>query len=55
MNFIELCTFVFENIQRQRGRVFLTSLGVAIGSASIILLVALVGGLQQNASRPICR
>lgn len=50
MTFIELVKFIGENIQRQRGRVFLTSLGVVIGSASIILLVALVGGLQQTAT-----
>jgi putative ABC transport system permease protein len=50
MNFIELVVFIFENIKRQRGRVLLTSLGVMIGSASIILLVALVGGLQQIAT-----
>jgi putative ABC transport system permease protein len=50
MSFIELVAFIIENIKRQRGRVFLTSLGVMIGSASIILLVALVGGLQKNAT-----
>lgn len=50
MTFIELVKFIYENIKRQKGRVFLTSLGVVIGSASIILLVALVGGLQQTAT-----
>jgi putative ABC transport system permease protein len=50
MSFIELIVFIYENIKRQGGRVLLTSLGVMIGSASIILLVALVGGLQQNAT-----
>jgi putative ABC transport system permease protein len=50
MSFIELIKFIIENIKRQKGRVILTSLGVMIGSASIILLVALVGGLQQNAT-----
>ncbi len=50
MKLLELIRFVVENIQRQRGRVLLTSLGVSIGSASIILLVALVGGLQQTAT-----
>jgi putative ABC transport system permease protein len=50
MKFIDLINFIYENIQRQRGRVLLTSLGVVIGSASIILLVALVGGLQQTAT-----
>jgi putative ABC transport system permease protein len=50
MKLLELISYIFESIQRQRGRVFLTSLGVVIGSASIILLVALVGGLQQTAT-----
>jgi putative ABC transport system permease protein len=50
MNLFELLSFIYENIMRQRARVLLTSLGVVIGSASIILLVALVGGLQQTAT-----
>ncbi|NMB62167.1 MAG: ABC transporter permease [Chloroflexi bacterium] len=50
MSLIELVKFIIENIRRQGGRVILTSLGVMIGSASIILLVALVGGLQQTAT-----
>ena len=50
MSFIDLVIFIYENIKRQKGRVFLTSLGVMIGSAAIILLVALVGGLQQIAT-----
>jgi putative ABC transport system permease protein len=50
MSFIELVIFIYENIKRQKGRVLLTSLGVMIGSAAIILLVALVGGLQQIAT-----
>lgn len=50
MSFLELVKFIIENIKRQGGRVILTSLGVMIGSASIILLVALVGGLQQTAT-----
>jgi putative ABC transport system permease protein len=50
MSFIELVKFIVENIKRQKGRVLLTSLGVMIGSASIVLLVALVGGLQKTAT-----
>ena len=50
MSFIELIKFIVENIKRQKGRVLLTSLGVMIGSASIVLLVALVGGLQKTAT-----
>jgi putative ABC transport system permease protein len=50
MKFGDLLAFIGENIRRQRGRVILTSLGVVIGSAAIILLVALVGGLQQTAT-----
>ncbi len=50
MSFIELIKFIIENIKRQKGRVLLTSLGVMIGSASIVLLVALVGGLQKTAT-----
>ncbi|HAF61177.1 MAG TPA: peptide ABC transporter permease, partial [Anaerolineaceae bacterium] len=50
MSFIELVKFIIENIKRQGGRVILTSLGVMIGSASIVLLVSLVGGLQQSAT-----
>jgi hypothetical protein len=46
----DLFLFVLENLQRQRGRVLLTSLGVTIGSAAIILLVALISGLQQIAT-----
>jgi putative ABC transport system permease protein len=50
MTTYELILFVFENLRRQRGRVLLTSLGVTIGSAAIILLVALISGLQQTAT-----
>ncbi|NMC29104.1 MAG: ABC transporter permease [Pelolinea sp.] len=50
MSFIELVKFIYENIKRQKGRVVLTSLGVMIGSASIVLLLALVGGLQKSAT-----
>jgi putative ABC transport system permease protein len=50
MKFVDLILFIFENLQRQRGRVLLTSLGVTIGSAAIVLLIALVSGLQQIAT-----
>jgi putative ABC transport system permease protein len=48
MKLVDLILFIFENLSRQRGRVILTSLGVTIGSSAIILLVALVSGLQKS-------
>jgi putative ABC transport system permease protein len=50
MKFLDLLLFIYENLRRQKGRVLLTSLGVTVGSAAIILLVALVSGLQENAT-----
>lgn len=39
---------IFDNLRRQKGRVVLTALGVVIGTASIVLLVSLASGMQEN-------
>jgi putative ABC transport system permease protein len=48
MRIFDLLRLIFDNLRRQKGRVFLTALGVVIGTASIVILVSLANGLQQN-------
>jgi len=49
MNFFDLLTLIGSNLSRRKGRVALTTIGVIIGTAAVVLLVSLGMGLQQNA------
>lgn len=48
MNAPDLLRLVLSNLNRMRGRTILTALGVLIGTAAIVVLVALASGLQRN-------
>jgi putative ABC transport system permease protein len=50
MKLKELISLIFLNLNQRKGRVMLTAIGVVIGSASIVVLVSLAQGLQQNAN-----
>lgn len=49
MKFFDLLTLIWSNLARRKGRVALTTIGVIIGTAAVVLLVSLGVGLQQNA------
>ncbi len=49
MKLIDLLTLIWSNLARRKGRVALTTVGVIIGTAAVVLLVSLGVGLQQNA------
>ena len=49
MKFFDLLTLIWTNLARRKGRVALTTIGVIIGTAAVVLLVSLGVGLQQNA------
>jgi putative ABC transport system permease protein len=53
MPFKELCLLVWNNLQRTRGRVAMTALGVAIGTAAVIVLVSLGAGLKRQAEQSL--
>src|SRR5574341_2584455 len=48
MSLRDLTRLVFSNLARMRGRVFMTALGVLIGTMAIVVLIALASGLQQS-------
>jgi putative ABC transport system permease protein len=48
MSIRDLVGLVWLNLNRMRGRVTLTAMGVVIGTASIVVLVALAAGLQES-------
>lgn len=50
MNARDLFRLVLSNLNRMRGRVIMTAMGVLIGTASIVVLIALASGLQENAT-----
>src|SRR5512143_1249726 len=50
MRLIDLMALIFYNLGRRKGRVALTAVGVVIGTAAVVLLVALATGLQRNAT-----
>lgn len=50
MKVFDLVSLVIENLGRRKGRVALTAIGVVIGTASVVILVSLGIGLQQNAT-----
>jgi putative ABC transport system permease protein len=50
MNFRDLLRVVWSNLNRMRGRAIMTALGVVIGTAAIVVLIALASGLQESAT-----
>lgn len=51
MRFLDGIMLVWRNLLRRKSRTFLTALGVAIGTAAIMGMVALAIGLKENAVR----
>ena len=49
MRIFDLLALIWSNLSRRKGRVALTTIGVIIGTAAVVLLVSLGVGLQQNA------
>lgn len=45
----DLLRLIFGNLNRRKGRVALTAVGVVIGTAAVVILVSLAIGLQRNA------
>lgn len=50
MRFSDLFSLILDNLNRRKGRVVLTAVGVVIGTAAIVTLVSLGLGLQKNAT-----
>lgn len=48
MRFADLFQLILDNLNRRKGRVALTAVGVVIGTAAVVLLVSLAIGLQQS-------
>jgi putative ABC transport system permease protein len=48
MRFRDLIILIYTNLNRMRGRVIMTALGVVIGTAAIVVLIALSTGLQER-------
>ena len=51
MKLRELVSLILLNLNRRKGRVLLTAIGVVIGTAAVVVLVSLAQGLQQNANK----
>lgn len=50
MRIIDLISLIFNNLNRRKGRVMLTAIGVVIGTAAVVILVSLANGLQRSAT-----
>ncbi len=48
MKFLDLVSLILDNLSRRKGRVVMTAIGVVIGTASVVLLISLANGVQQN-------
>lgn len=53
MRILDLLSLIFYNLNRRKGRVALTAIGVVIGTAAVVTLVSLGNGLQRNATRQL--
>jgi putative ABC transport system permease protein len=53
MKFIDIVRLIFGNLNRRKGRVALTAVGVVIGTAAVVILVSLAIGLQKNANQQL--
>jgi putative ABC transport system permease protein len=49
----ELLPLALGNLARARGRLIMTSGGVLVGTAAVVLLIALTFGLQRSAEKSI--
>jgi putative ABC transport system permease protein len=53
MKLIDIVRLIFSNLNRRKGRVALTAVGVVIGTAAVVILVSLAIGLQRNATEQL--
>ena len=53
MKLFDLVRLVLGNLNRRKGRVALTAIGVVIGTAAVVVLVSLAIGLQKNANEQL--
>lgn len=53
MRFYDLVAQIIENLSRRKARVFLTAIGVVIGTAAVVILVSLAIGLKINATQQL--
>ncbi|MBM3152904.1 MAG: ABC transporter permease [Chloroflexi bacterium] len=53
MEFLDLLRLILGNLNRRKGRVALTAIGVVIGTAAVVILVSLAIGLQRNANEQL--
>src|SRR5512142_587580 len=53
MKLIDILRLIFNNLNRRKGRVALTAVGVVIGTAAVVILVSLAIGLQKNANQQL--
>ncbi|MEW5829766.1 MAG: ABC transporter permease [Chloroflexota bacterium] len=53
MKLFDLFRLIFSNLNRRKGRVALTAVGVVIGTAAVVILVSLAIGLQQSANEQL--
>ncbi len=49
----DLLRLMVSNLGRMKGRVAMTAIGVVIGTAAVVVLISLAGGLQQSALRDL--
>ncbi len=50
MKLFDLLSLIIYNLNRRKGRVILTAVGVVIGTAAVVILVSLANGLQASAT-----
>lgn len=53
MKFLDVLRLILGNLNRRKGRVVLTAIGVVIGTAAVVILVSLAIGLQKNANEQL--
>jgi putative ABC transport system permease protein len=53
MKFLDILRLIITNLNRRKGRVALTAVGVVIGTAAVVILVSLAIGLQKNANEQL--
>jgi putative ABC transport system permease protein len=50
MRIFDLISLILNNLNRRKGRVMLTAIGVVIGTSAVVILVSLANGLQRSAT-----
>jgi putative ABC transport system permease protein len=53
MRIWDLFSLILYNLNRRKGRVVLTAIGVVIGTAAVVILVSLANGLQRSATNQL--